>query len=320
MSIKVTILGTSSAAPTKERAHSATLLDIGPEAFLFDAGESVQRQLAFAGASPMKISKIFLSHWDGDHSLGLGGLLQSMQLNKRAKKLELYGPEGTRERFNHLVQAFGLKVQYPLDLYEIKAGSKPFKILDSGNYEIFATKCRHPTACLAFAYVEKPKRRIDASYLKKFGLVHHPLIKELQQGKDITWKGKTRAEQSSAGPRKTKSFAWEIKAKDATYIQAGKKFVYLVDSAYIDSLAEFAKAADLLVCEATFMAELMKEAKEFGHMTSVDAAMLAKKAKAKQLVLTHFSQRYKDVSELLKEAKKVFPNTIAAKDLMTIDY
>jgi ribonuclease Z len=298
--MRAVILGTASAFPTRERAHSATFLDIGTEALLFDCGESVQRQMTFARLSPMKISKIFITHWHGDHVLGLGGLLQSMQLNQRKKPVDIYGPEETRQRFNYMMKAFEFRTQYPINVYEVKASQKPFKILDKENYEVWAIRCRHPLACLAFSYVEKPRRRIDIKYLKKFGLVNDPIIKNLQTGKDIMWKGK------------------KIAASKATYMQKGKKFAYIVDAGYSENLIGFAKDADVLICEATFTKDLGVEAREFGHMTAADAAMLAKKANAKQLVITHFSQRYRDASVLLAEARKVFKNTIAARDFMEI--
>ena len=103
--MKATILGTGSAMPTPSRHHSATALDIGPEVLLFDCGEGTQLQLTKAGISHSKISKIFLTHWHGDHMLGLPGLLQSMELNKRAKPLNIYGSAGSKDRFRKLVVA-----------------------------------------------------------------------------------------------------------------------------------------------------------------------------------------------------------------------
>ena len=299
--MKITLLGTSAAFPTKTRNHSATLLDIGTESILFDCGEGTQRQIALVKAKPFKISTILLTHWHGDHSLGLGGLLQSMQMNKRKEAVNIYGPEETRQRFKHLVGAFGIKTAYMINVYEVKVKQRPFKVLDAKDYEIWAIKCKHRVPCLAFAYKEKDKRRIVKKLIIKLGLEGNPLIKKLQEGKDIKWKGKT------------------VKVKDATYLQKGKKFVYIIDSSYSEDLVKFAKDADLLLCESTFTDDMRSEANEFGHMTAKQAATIAKKAKVKQLMITHFSPRYKDVEVLLKEAKKVFPKTTAAKDLMTIN-
>lgn len=297
--MKLTILGTASAFPTKERAHSAMLLDIGPESLLFDAGESVQRQIQIAGAKPFKISRIFLTHWHGDHVLGLGGLLQSFGMLKRKTPVEIYGPKGTFERFQFLRNALELRIGFPIKIIEVPL--KTVKILSTDKYEIWAAKAKHDIDCLAFAYIEKPKRRVDIKYLKKFGLANHPIIGKLAEGKDIVWKGK------------------KISAKSATYMQAGKKLAYIIDSAYAENLIGFSKNSDLLVCEATFTNDMKDEAKEFGHMTAADAAALAKKAKVKQLVITHFSQRYKTADDLLKEARKIFQNTTAAKDFMQLD-
>lgn len=297
--MKVTILGTASAFPTKERAHSAMLLDIGPESLLFDAGESVQRQIQIIGARPFKINKIFLTHWHGDHVLGLGGLLQSFGMLKRKTPVEIFGPKGTFERFKHLRQALELRIGFPVKIIEIPL--KTVKILSTDKYEIWAAKAKHDIDCLAFAYVEKPKRRIDIKYLRKFKLVNNPIIGKLAEGKNITWKGK------------------KILASKATYMQPGKKLTYIIDSAYAENLIDFSKNSDLLICESTFTSDMKAEAKEFGHMTSADAAAIAKKAKVKQLVITHFSQRYKTADDLLKEAKKVFQNTTAAKDFMTFE-
>lgn len=298
MQLKICFLGTASAFPTKERAHSAIYFDVGKEAFLFDAGENVQRQITLANLSPMKISKIFISHWHGDHVLGLAGLLQSYGINKRKEKIEIYGPKETKRRIENLRKAFDLRLNYPIVVYEINSK----KILETEEYEIWAKNTEHgKIPCLAFAFLEKPKRRIKKDYIKKFGLESNPIIKNLQEGKDIVWKGK------------------KIKASLATYIQPGKKIVFILDSSYTKDLEYFAKDADLLICESTFGCELKDEAYKYGHMCAADAAILAKKAGAKKLILTHFSQRYKDVTNLLKEAKKIFQNTIAAKDFLIIN-
>jgi len=294
MQIKVVMLGTSSAFPTKERAHTSIYLDIGTEAMLFDVGESAQRQILFASLSPMKITKIFISHWHGDHVLGLGGLLQSYGINKRSEKLEIYGPKGTKKRFESMRSAFDLRFTYPVEIYDIKNG----KILETENYTILAEECAHGRMpCLAYSFVEKPKRKINTEYLRQFGLTRHPILKKLQEGKDIVWEGK------------------KISAKKATYLVPGKKIVFILDSAFTEKLVKFAKGADLVICESTFSDELKSEAQKFGHMCASDTAILAKKANVKKLVLTHFSQRYKDVAPLLNQAKQIFPNTIAAKDL-----
>jgi len=291
--MNLTILGTGSAMPTESRHHSATALDIGSEVLLFDCGESTQLQLSKAKISHNKISKIFITHWHGDHVLGLPGLLQSVSLNKRTKPLNIYGPAGTKERYKKISSALGIFPAFKITITELKAGA-----FNSEKYSIIVANAKHNAPCLAFAFQEKPKVKININYLKKFGLTNNPIIADLIKGKDIVW-------------NKNK-----IKAKDATFVEKGKKFVYLLDSAYSKHLENFCKGADLLLCEATFADDMKEFAKEFGHMTAGQAATLAKKANVKKLIITHFSQRYKDTNVLLKEARKIFSNTIAARDLM----
>ena len=294
--MNLTILGTGSAMPTESRHHSATALDIGPEVLLFDCGEGTQLQLRKAGISWNKISKIFITHWHGDHVLGLPGLLQSVSLNKRAKPLNIYGPAKTKENFKKIAEAFGIFPTFKISVTELKPGA-----FNAEKYSIAVANAKHNAPCLAFAYQEKPKVKININYLKKFGLVNNPIIADLIKGKDIIWNNK------------------KIRAKDVTFIEKGKKFVYLLDSAYSKHLENFCKDADILLCEATFAEDMKEFASEFGHMTASQAAALAKKSGAKKLIITHFSNRYKNTDILLKEARKVFANTITAKDLLSFE-
>ena len=312
--MKATILGTGSAMPTESRHHSATALDIGPEVLLFDCGESTQLQLSKAKISANKISKIFITHWHGDHVLGLPGLLQSMSLNKRTKPLNIYGSAGTKEKVRKISSAFGIFPTFKITITELKAGA-----FNTEKYSIIVANANHNAPCLAFSYQEKPKVKVNIDYLKKFGLVNNPIIADLIKGKDIAWNKNNLNSQQVQG-MKNASIFHKIKAKDATFVEKGKKFVYLLDSAYSKHLENFCKSADVLLCEATFADDMKEFASEFGHMTASQAATLAKKANVKKLIVTHFSQRYKDTNVLLREAKKIFANAVAATDLMEIDF
>ena len=293
--MKLVFLGTSSAFPTADRNHSATFLDIGPEAFLFDCGENTQRQLRIAGISPMKISKVFITHWHGDHVLGLPGLLQSFELNNKKGQVDIYGPEGTKERFHYLRKALGVQTSYKIEVHEAKAG----KVFETEDYQIIAGKAIHTIPCLTFAYIEKEKVRLKKEVVEKLKL-DGPIVAELTKGKDIILQGKT------------------VKSKDATYVKEGKKISYVIDSAFDEKLIDFAKNSDVLVCEATFDKSLEKEANEKGHMSAKQAGKIALKSKSKQLIITHFSQRYNDTKQLLIEAQKEFKNTIAARDFLEV--
>ena len=155
--------------------------------------------------------------------------------------------------------------------------------------------------CLGYSFIEKDKRKINLNYLKKFGLKNDPIIRDLQKGKDIIWKGK------------------KIKNKPATTIRKGKKITFVLVTGFTKKIINLAENSDLLICESTHSDELKEKAEAYHHLTARQAGEIAKKAKVKELILTHFSQRYKDVTFLLKETKKVFKNTKAANDFDSFD-
>lgn len=297
--MKVVFLGTSSVYPTKKRNHQSVALKYGPETILFDCGEGTQRQMKFAGLKLSKVSKILITHWHGDHVLGLPGVLQSLAMQDREEPIEIWGPKGSKKRIKHLLKAYAVDFPFSIEVHEVK--NKKVQIVDEElKYEIFAAPLSHPTKCLGFAFKEKDKRKIDIDYLKKFGLEDHPIIRKLQEGKNIEWKGN------------------KIKAKDATWMKKGKKLAYVVDTSENDNIVDLAKKSDLFICEATFLNELKEKANERGHLTAKQAGALAKEAKVKKLIITHFSQRYPVSKPLVNEARGNFKNTYAAKDLMEV--
>jgi len=297
--MRVVVLGTSSVYPTKDRNHQAIALLYGPEILLFDCGEGTQRQMRIKGLKISKISKIFLTHWHGDHVLGLPGLLQSLAMSNRTQPIEIWGPEGSKEKIKHLLQTYEVSFPFRIIVHEIK--SKKLQIIDEElKYEIYAAPLCHTCPCLGFSFKEKDKVKINTKYLSEFGLTSDPIIKKLQEGKNIIWKGK------------------KIKAKDATFIEKGKKITYVVDTCATENITELAKDSDLFICEATFLNELKEQATERGHLTAKQAGSFAKKAKVKKLIITHFSQRYPNLRPLINEARSTFKNTEAAKDFMEI--
>lgn len=297
--MRLVLLGTASTFPTKNRNHTSVLLRYGSEAILFDCGEGTQRQLRIAGESPMKITKIFITHWHGDHVLGLPGLLESMAMNNRKDLLEIFGPGGTKESIKHLFHALHIKPNFKLSVHEVDTRKSPVAV-NTKAYEVTAQFLKHKVPCLGYSFKEKDGYRINKDWVKKEKVQGLPALSKLQEGKDVTIKGK------------------KVKAKDVTYIKPGKKLTILFDTDMIPALAKFAKNSDLLVCEGTFSNKIKEKAREWGHLTVKDAAKVAKQAKVKKLVITHFSQRYKDTKELKKEATSVFKNSILGKDLMEI--
>ena len=295
--MQLTFLGTSSMVPTKERNQIAVFLSYGSEGILFDCGEGTQRQFKIAGVSLTKVTKILLSHWHGDHVLGLPGLIQTLSSIDYNGKLEIYGPVGTKKRVEKMFEAFVFDKRLSFDVKEVKSGI----FFENNEFQLEAYPLEHGIATLGYRFVEKDKRKIDMKKIRKLGIPEGHLIGELQQGNAIKLNGK------------------EIKPEDATYIEKGKILAYVTDTVLCDDCYKIAQDADLLVCEATYSSKLVGKSEEYGHMTAKQAGQLANKANVKQLVLIHFSARYKNTQEIEEDARDVFDNVICAKDFMKIE-
>ncbi|MCP3686269.1 MAG: ribonuclease Z [bacterium] len=294
--MEIAFLGTSSMVPTKERNHSAFLISYKTEGLLFDCGEGTQRQLKITGIKPTKITKILISHWDGDHVLGLPGLIQTMASSDYSKKLQVYGPAGTKKRFEHMYKAFSFEDKIDVDVIEV---SKK-KFFENDDFYLEALGLDHGVECIGFNFVEKDRRRVNVSYVKKLGMPEGPLLGQLQEGKNVKWKGKT------------------VNVDDATKIVDGKKVTFISDTALCDNCTKLAENADLLVCEATYAHDLEDKATKYKHLTARQAGLIANNAGVKQLVLTHFSQRYKNTQSIEEDARDVFDDVVCAKDFMRI--
>jgi len=290
---KITFLGTGNAIPTVERNHSSILVSFLNENILMDCGEGTQRQFRTAKLSPCKLSRILISHWHGDHILGIPGLLQTLAMSEYSKTLKIYGPVGTKRMFSAIEELMlGLKVN--IEIFEVSSGI----IVDEKDFIIETKEMKHGIPCNAYSIILKDKTRIDKKKLKKLKLPNSAILKDLIKGNDIIFQGK------------------KIKSKDTVYIDKGKKISFIFDSSMNDNAVGISKEADLLVCESTFSLQEKELAKEYQHLTSEDAAKIAKKAKVKKLILTHISQRYEHNTKIIeKEAKKIFSKTFLAKDL-----
>lgn len=299
MQLELTFLGTSSMFPTKNRNHAAVLLRYEGSYNLFDCGEGTQRQMRIAGLSPYKVDNIFLSHWHGDHSLGLGGIIQSMSATKRVENLSVYGPIETEMRVDHVMNTYIFRKTFRVEARDATC-AKETTIMKGENFKVNAINLKHNVPCLGFKFIEDSRRKINLDYLAKFGLKQDKVLGDLQKGKDIIWKGK------------------KITAEKGTIEIPGRTIAYLTDFTMEKKVENFCKGVDTIICEATYSKEDREKLDDRQHISSVEAAELAKKAGAKQLIITHFSQRYNRVDHLLEEAKKIFLNTTAATDFMEV--
>ncbi|PIU29753.1 ribonuclease Z [Candidatus Woesearchaeota archaeon CG07_land_8_20_14_0_80_44_23] len=295
---EMVFLGTSSMVPTKERNHSSFFLGFRAEGILFDCGEGTQRQLKIAGINPNRITKILISHWHGDHTLGIPGLLQTLAANKYDKTLKIYGPKGTKKSINYILKTFAFLNSISMEIFEIKKTM----FYENDEYALEAYPLEHKIPCLGFRFVEKDITKVDMAKAKKLGLSEGPIIGKLQSGKSVIIKGR------------------KIKPSDVTYIQKGRTLGYIADTNRCENCSKIAKDADILISESTFESKLDEKAEDYTHMTARDAAMVAAGAGAKKLILTHFSQRYASVEDLQEEAKTYFPNSVCAYDFMKVQF
>jgi ribonuclease Z len=300
MAMKLTFLGTSDAIPTATRNHSAALLTYDGENILVDCGEGTQRQFKKAKISPTKITRLLITHWHGDHILGIPGLIQSLGLMGYKKTLYIYGPKGTKKYMKELMRTFVYAGdnRYPIKVQEVSNS----KFLETKDFYLESKPMTHKTPCNAYCFVKKGKLRIDKKKLKKFKIPSGPLLGKLKQGKDIKYKGKI------------------YKASQLTYKQNETKISFVFDTTLNPRIVPFVKNSTILISEATFLEELKATAKSYGHLTAKQAAEIAKKSNSKKLILTHISQRYeKNLDAILKEAKKTFKNSSLAKDLDVVE-
>ncbi len=297
MAIEITFLGTSQAVPTAKRNHTAILLRYKNESILVDCGEGTQRQFRIAELNPCKLTRLLITHWHGDHVLGIPGLLQTLALNGYNKTLHIYGPRGTKRFVDFIYNLFIFREKIKVNVTEVDKGI----FVKTNDFTIEALPLQHGTRCSAYNFKETDKRKIIMKEIKKLGLKGQ-IIGRLQRGESVNFNGRI------------------IKPADVSYIEKGKKVAFILDTALCDNCIKIAKDADLLISEATYSAELEEKASSYLHLTAKQAAEIAKKAKAKKLILTHISQRYeKDDAKILQEAKKIFPKTELARDFMRIE-
>ncbi len=305
--------------PTAKHSHTAILLTYKNENILIDCGEGTQRQFKIAKISPSKLTRILLTHWHGDHILGLPGLFQTLGMNDYRKTLNIYGPRRTKHFLSLLRELVNISI--PIETHEVSnkvfeirspqradefrgraSKSESNSVFETQDFIIQALPMTHGTPTLAYSFAIKTKLRLNKAKLKKLKIPHGPHMKQLQQGKSIKLNGKT------------------INPKQVAYNEPGKKVTIILDTSPNPNTIKIAKDSDILICEASYTQKEKALAKDRHHLTAKDAATIAKKSNSKQLILTHLSQRYEhNTPPIESEAKKIFKNTRIVKDLDTIE-
>ncbi|HET7791679.1 MAG TPA: ribonuclease Z [Gemmatimonadales bacterium] len=304
--LSVTFLGTSAARPTVERNVSSLALQREGETMLFDCGEGTQRQMMRYGVS-FALSEIFFTHFHADHFLGLIGLLRTLGLEKRETPVVLYGPKGAKKILSQAISLGVERVPFGIEVVEVKPGDA---IGERGKgsregYEIRAFATEHGGGSVGYLLAEHQRLgRFDPEKARALGIPEGPMWGRLHKGEPVALEnGRTIQPSELVGaPR------------------PGRRVAITGDTRPCAAVVDGAAGADLLVHEATFGEEERDRAKETGHSTAKEAAQVALAARARRLVLTHLSARYSiSAEELAKEAKEVFPETLVAKDGLTVD-
>lgn len=296
--LTVTFLGTSSAAPTKDRGLPAVAIRREGEVILLDCGEGVQRQVIGKGIGLNREMAVLVTHLHGDHVNGLLGLLQTMGLSQRRKPVAIVGPANLLKWLKATSRLLHMGLTFPIEFHE----AKPGVVLTTKSFRVRATRALHSIEAYSYLVEENPRPgEFHPEKARALGIPEGKLWSRLQKGRAVSLGGRKIPSSEVLGPRRP-----------------GRKIGYSGDTRPSPRLARFFKGCDLLIFDSTFRHLDRDKAVERKHSTSVEAAELAVRAKVRRLALIHFSARYVKSTPLVREARAVFPNTIAAADGMSV--
>lgn len=295
---KLIVFGTASQVPARRRNQGGYLLRFDEQGFLFDPGEGTQRQMIFAGAKVSEITKIFITHFHGDHCLGLAGIIQRISLDRVSHEIEVYFPSSGIKYYEHLKDSSLFYNTASLKACPVEG---PGVIFEGRHMVIEADRLDHDVETFGYRISEKDTYTLMPRRLEELGISGHDAGR-LKHAGSITIDGRT------------------IDIKEVGKVLHGQRFAFVMDTRDCDAARRLARGADLLVCEATYLSDQETLASEYGHLTAEQAGRIARDAGVRKLVLTHFSQRYTRVEDLAEEAQKYHGDVIAAKDGETIAF
>ncbi|WP_153122802.1 ribonuclease Z [Peribacillus tepidiphilus] len=298
-------LGTGAGVPAKARNVSSIALQLLEErgsVWLFDCGEATQHQILHTSVKPRRIEKIFITHLHGDHIFGLPGLLGSRSFQGGTEPLTVYGPKGLADFIWTSLRVSATHIKYPLHVKEIEEGI----IFEDDQFVVEAGILEHGLESWGYRITEKDRPgELLADDLIKLGVKPGPIYKKLKNGETVVLEdGRTLYGKDFVKPP-----------------QKGRKITILGDTRPCETSLKLAEGADYLIHEATFSRDEEELAYNYFHSTTVQAALTAKKAGVKNLILTHISSRYTGIATeiLKKEAEEIFPAVIIAEDFMKVD-
>jgi ribonuclease Z len=297
VTFSVTILGSSSALPTSQRFPAAHALTVHERLFLIDCGEGTQMQLRKYKQRLSRLDQIFISHLHGDHVLGLVGLISTLNLLGRKSPLTIHAHAALQPILSQNINFFVNDLQFPLNFLALDS-KRPKTIFEDKSITVESFPLKHRIASNGFIFREKPKLpNIRKNLIEKYSIPLADIIR-IKEGADfITSDGVI------------------IPNNELTFTSSpARSYAYCSDTKYFEGLADIIKGVNTLYHEATFGDDMAKMAKATGHSTASQAATVAKRARVGQLLIGHFSSRYKNVATLLKEAREIFPHTFAVED------
>lgn len=300
MSIRcVTFLGTASQVPTKARNHNALFLQWDDVGILFDPGEGTQRQMTLAGLSATQITHVCITHFHGDHCLGLAGIIQRLSLDRVEHPVEVIYPASGQVYFERLRHASSFHEVATLIPRPVTLTGDVVTVCRAGKATLLAHALEHGIECQGYRLQEDDGRRMLPRKLAEAG-VRGPAVGQLQQ------EGQLRL-----GDR-------VVRLADVSESRPGQAFALVMDTRLCPGAEKLARDADLLVCEATYQQDAATEARERFHMTALGAAELSARAGARRLALTHFSQRYSTLDGFRAEAEARHGDVFCADDLARV--
>lgn len=284
------VLGTSSQVPTRYRNHNGYLLRWDDEGLLFDPGEGSQRQMIFADVTVTQVTRILVTHFHGDHCLGLAGLSQRISLDRVPHEIDVHYPASGQLYFERLRHA---SIYHDVSRIAARPVRGDGVIHKSGKLQLSARRLDHGVETYGYRLAEHDGRTMLPEKLAAAGIVG-PQIKELIQRGSFEVGGRV------------------VRLDEVSLFKPGQSFAFVMDTRLCDNAIELAKGVDLLVCESTYLSSEEREAREHGHMTARQAGIVAAEAGVRKLVLTHFSQRYGSTRPFVDEARAVFDGEVVA--------
>ena len=293
---ELVVLGTSSQVPTRYRNHNAYLLRWDDDGILFDPGEGTQRQMILAEVSVSSVRRICITHFHGDHCLGLAGITQRISLDKVPHEVDVFFPASGQVFYDRLRRASIFRNVATLVPHPV---SQMGEILRTKGFSLHTAKLRHGVDTIGYRLVEHDDRTMLPEKLAEVGLQGRA-IGQLKREGSIEHEGR------------------RIELDDVSIHKPGQVVAFVMDTRLCDGAFELAANADMLICESTYLNSEAREARDHGHLTAAQAARIARDAGARLLVLTHFSQRYPSTQPFYDEAAAIFPNVVVARDLKRV--